>query len=119
MDKIVKKTPSSNRKEKVFELPEFQFEMEENDITISRLAHERSAQLISFQVFRQEEEALRLKSRGLWLKAGDKKSAFFHRQCRARLSRNHISEISTAEGDIITGNANLKQVARNHFQLLL
>ena len=89
------KTPSSNRIEKVSKLAEFQFEMEENDITISQLACERSAQLISFQAFRQEEEALRLKSRGLWLRAGDKKSAFFHRQCRARLSRNHIFEIST------------------------
>ena len=46
------KTPYSNRKEKVSELAEFQFEMEESNITISQLARERYAQLISFQAFR-------------------------------------------------------------------
>ena len=36
----------------------------------------------------------------------------------ARLYRNHISKISTGEGDIIKGRDLLKQAASRHFQLL-
>ena len=92
--------------------------MEECDIAKAHLVLEQSAQLNSLQSFRQEEEFLRLKSRSLWLQAGDKNIAFFHRQCRARLSRNHISEISNGEGEIIKGHVHLKQATRSHFQLL-
>ena len=58
-----------------------------------------------------------MKSRSLWLLAGDKNSAFFDRQCRARLSRNHISEISV-EGEITKGHEPLKHAARKHYQFL-
>ena len=112
------KTPTSSRQEKVIELTDIQLGMEECEITKSQLALEQSAQINTFQSFRQEEEFLRLKSRSLWLQAGDKNTTFFHRQCRARLSRNHISEISTGEGGFIKGHEQLKQVARRHFQHL-
>ena len=59
-----------------------------------------------------------MKSRSLWLMEGDKKSAYFHRQCRARLSRNHISEISIGDGVTIKGQDLLKQSASSHFQQL-
>ena len=59
-----------------------------------------------------------MKSRSLWLKAGDKKSSFFHCQCRARLSRNHISEIIDDEGVTIKGQDLLKQSTSKHFQKL-
>ena len=52
------------------------------------------------------------------MQEGDKNTTFFHRQCKAKLPRNHISKISIEEGDIIKGNANLKQAARSHFHLL-
>ena len=82
--------------------------MEEIEITKSQRALEQFAQIKTSQSFRQEEEYLRLKSRSLWLQAGDKNIAFFHRQCRARLSQNHILEISISEGDIIKGQDLLK-----------
>ena len=50
------KNPSSNRKEKVSELAEFQFEMEERDITKAQLALEQSAQFNTLQSFRHEED---------------------------------------------------------------
>ena len=59
-----------------------------------------------------------MKSRSLWLKAGDKNSSFFHRQCRARISRNHILEIIDDEGVIIKGQDLLKQSSSRHFQML-
>ena len=92
--------------------------MEEVEITKSQLALEHFAQYKTTLSFRQEEEYLRLKSRSLWLLVGDKNTAFFHRQCRARLSRNHISEIYIGEGVIIKGQYHLKQVACEPFQLL-
>ena len=59
-----------------------------------------------------------MKSRSLWMNARDKNSSFFHRQCRARISRNHISEIIDDEGVIIKGQDLLKQSASRHFQML-
>ena len=52
------------------------------------------------------------------MQAGDKNTTYFHRQCRARLSRNHISEISLGDGVVIKGQDPLKQAAWTHFQLL-
>ena len=93
--------------------------MEDSEITKSHLDFEQAAQLNSFLSFRQEEEYLYLKSRSLWLQAGDKNTIFFHRQCRARLSRNHISKIYSSEGEVIKGHTQLQQAAKMHFQHLL
>ena len=54
----------------------------------------------------------------LWLNSGDKNTAYFHCQCRVRLSKNHISEISSGDGASIKGQDLLKHYARTHFQLL-
>eukprot|EP00253_Pinus_taeda_P034292 PITA_34292 len=50
-----------------------------------------------------EEEHWRVKSRRLWLKVGDRNSAFFHKQSQARKYFNSISEIkeeNNTHGDI-------------------
>ena len=39
---------------------------------------------------RKEEEELRLKSRYLWLKVGDKNTIFFHNTMKIRRARNKI-----------------------------
>ena len=96
-------TPTTTRQERVVKLTTIQLGMEENEITKSQLSLEQFAQFKTSQSFRMEKEHFRLKSRSLWLKAGDKNIAFFHCQCRARLSRNHISKISIGEGVIIKG----------------
>ena len=92
--------------------------MEDCLISKSHLVLEHFAQSKTSLSFRQEEDYLRLKSRSLWLLEGDKNSAYFHRQCRARLSRNHISKISSGDRETIKGQALLKQDASTHFQLL-
>ena len=92
--------------------------MENCDISLSQIALEREAQYLTSQAFKVEEEHLRLKSRSIWLKAGDRNSAFFHRQCRARLSRNLISEITNDDGVVIKGKDPLKHAAYSHFQKL-
>eukprot|EP00253_Pinus_taeda_P024028 PITA_24028 len=57
-------------------------------------------------------------SRSLWLKAGDRNTSFFHRQYRARQSRNHISEIKTTKGHVSKGFTQVKAVVDSHFRNL-
>ena len=71
-------TLTSSRKESVKELANIQFSLEKTDISQSFLSMEKLAQVKSFQSIRHEEETLRLKSRSLWLQAGDKNIAYFH-----------------------------------------
>ena len=104
--------------DRVAELFALQVDLENREVTISHIALEQLAQLKMNNSFKQEEEHLKLKSRSLWLKAGDKNSSFFHHQCRARLSINHISKIIDDEGVIIKGQDLLKQLASRNFQLL-
>jgi hypothetical protein len=77
---------SAKRKEVVQQLADFQMDMESQDITMQILEKEQAAQQVSHRAFRNEEEYWKLKSRSLWLAAGDRNMAFFHRQFRARLS---------------------------------
>eukprot|EP00253_Pinus_taeda_P030506 PITA_30506 len=69
--------------------------------------------------FRNEEEFWRLKSRSLWLRSGDRNTTYFHRQYRPRISRNHIAEITTTNGQACRGFEQIKEAAVNHFQNLL
>ena len=111
-------SPTFSRVAKVTELAEIQLGMEDIVISTSHLALEKLAQSSTTQSFRYEEEHLRLKSRSLWLKASDKNFAYFHRQCRIKLSRNHISEIAIGDGVFVKGQDQLIQFACKHYQLL-
>eukprot|EP00253_Pinus_taeda_P002562 PITA_02562 len=73
---------------------------------------------ISARLDRTEEEHWRIKSRSLWLKAGDRNTSFFHRQYRVRLSRNHISEIIIAEGHVCKGINKIKEAVESHYRSL-
>eukprot|EP00253_Pinus_taeda_P022852 PITA_22852 len=110
--------PSSQRKEIVQTLEALQFEMESREITTSLLDKEVKIQCSLFRSFRAEEEHWRIKSRSLWLKAGDRNTTFFHRQYRERLSKNHISEITTIEGKICKGFSEIKEATISHFKSL-
>eukprot|EP00253_Pinus_taeda_P034134 PITA_34134 len=58
-----------------------------------------------------------MKSRNLWLKAGDRNTAYFHKQAQARKCFNTISEIKE-EGDIHKDFDHIKGAAFTHFQKL-
>ena len=111
-------TPLGTRKARVAKLSALQVDLKNREVTSTHIALHQISWLKTNISFRQEEEHLRLKSRSLWLKAGDKNSSFFHRQCRARISRNHISKIINDEGVIIKGQDLLKQSTSRHFQML-
>eukprot|EP00253_Pinus_taeda_P028879 PITA_28879 len=112
-------TPTSQRKEAVLQLERVQFEMEEKDPSPADLDIEKTAQRKAYFCFRTEEEYWRLKSRSLWLKSGDRNTKYFHRQCRARVSRNHIAEITSITGQGYNGFAQIKEAAVTHFHNLL
>eukprot|EP00253_Pinus_taeda_P017122 PITA_17122 len=120
-DWIKKSTQSPNRqrKEAVTQLEGIQLEMEEKDPSPTDLAIEKSAQRNVYCSFRNEEEYWRLKSRSLWLKSGDRNTSYFHRQCRARLSRNHITEITSSSGQVYKGFSQIQEAVVHHFQNLL
>lgn len=61
---------------------------------------------------------MRLKSRSLWLNAGDKNTTFFHNSVQIRRARNQIDKIQV-DGQEIKGAEELKKEAHNHFKNLL
>eukprot|EP00253_Pinus_taeda_P011936 PITA_11936 len=113
------KFDSGKRKEVTRQLEEIQLGLEEKTISALDLDKEKCAQRKVYSSFRNEEEFWRLKSRSLWLKSGDRNTAYFHRQYRARISRNHITEITTTNGQACRGFEQIKEAAINHFQNLL
>jgi len=50
-------------------------------------------------ISREEEIKWRIKSRQLWLKEGDKNTAYFHKQATARRIRNNVSVINDSKGN--------------------
>eukprot|EP00253_Pinus_taeda_P023946 PITA_23946 len=92
--------------------------MENIDITADLLEKETKSQCSAHHTFRKEEEYWRLKSRSLWLKSGDRNTSYFHRQYRARLTRNHIAEIKTPEGSVCNSYHQIKAAAENYFMNL-
>eukprot|EP00253_Pinus_taeda_P011429 PITA_11429 len=111
-------TPTEQRKESVQALQNLQTEMENIDITADLLEKETKAQCSAHHTFRKEKEYWRLKSRSLWLKVGDRNTSYFHRQYRARLTRNHIAEIKTPEGSVCNSYHQIKAAAENYFRNL-
>eukprot|EP00253_Pinus_taeda_P008362 PITA_08362 len=85
-------TPPKHRKEAVHSLQNLQTDMESKDITTELLETETQA--------------------------GDRNTSFFHRQYRARLSRNYIAEIKIADGQVCKGYNQVKAAAEAHFQNL-
>ena len=79
---------------------------------------EQRAQFSSFRAFRREEEYWRLNLRSTWLQVGDRNTSFFHKQCRAIISQNHILEISSLSSESFKGIFQIKQVNESHFQNL-
>jgi hypothetical protein len=63
----------------------------------------------------EEESMWRLNSRSLWLQAGDKNTAFFHRQAKAKQWINQVIEIKSQSGETISDFDQIKQQATKHF----
>ena len=92
--------------------------MDEEEVTPGILAQEKALNYEFLKVARHEEEYLRIKSRQLWLKTGDKNTNYFHKQTKIRLSFNFINELKDNNSQIIFGQDNIKRLALHHFNQL-
>jgi hypothetical protein len=108
----------NNVRDKKFQLENIQEEMETKEVQQSHIMTEQKIHKEYMQALTEEEIIWRLKSRSLWLKAGDQNTSFFHRQAKARIWANQISEIKTPEGEIIKDFDQIKQQTTNHFHKL-
>jgi hypothetical protein len=113
-----KNNSQSKEKDKKSQLEALQDEMEIIEIQQNLLTQEKKLHKEYLQALAEEENAWRLKSRSLWLKAGDQNTSFFHNQAKVRNWSNQISELKTHEGEILKDIAQIKQHASSHFQTL-
>jgi hypothetical protein len=97
-------------------LEALQEEMETIEIQQNLLTQEQKIHKEYLQALAEEENAWRLKSRSLWLKAGDQNNSFFHNQAKVKNWSNQISELKTPEGEIWKDITQIKQHTSSHFQ---
>ena len=63
-----------------------------------------------------KEEEWRLKSRAIWLKAGDENTRFFHNYAKGRKSANTIWSLKDEEGRVVNTFSDLSSLGLRHFQ---
>ena len=82
------------------------------DLERLRILNDRHDHILLIQ-----EETWRLKSRALWLEAGDKNTKYFHAYANHRRNRNSIWNLRDSENDsVVTSQKDLEKVAYNHFK---
>ena len=92
--------------------------MEKEKITHEILAHEKTLNSEILKAARHEEESLRIKSRQLWLKGGDKNTSYFYKQTKIKTSYNFINELKDSNNQTISGQDNIKNLDQQHFKQL-
>jgi hypothetical protein len=92
--------------------------LEEEEVTESLLNQEKEANQQLHHSLRREEEHWRLKSRSLWLKAGDSNTSFFHKQAQNRRKKIQLlPSFQILDNNLIPLNKSKKQ-AFQHFDSL-
>eukprot|EP00253_Pinus_taeda_P029823 PITA_29823 len=110
-------SPTKERKQAQDILAQHHAQREDAEITKEVLDKEAELQQIFHKACLSEEEHWRQKSRSLWLKAGDRNTAFFHKQAQVRKSFNSIAEIKDGNSTHKDFDS-IKRAAFNHFQNL-
>ena len=90
--------------------------MEREEITHSLISQEKYISLKILTAARGEEEELRVKSRQLWLKGGDRNTTYFHKQTKARLCFNMIKELKDSDGKRIVEKEEIKDHVFQNFR---
>ncbi|XP_074298496.1 uncharacterized protein LOC141629381 [Silene latifolia] len=70
------------------------------------------------RLIQQEEQFWRQRSRVLWLKDGDRNTAYFHRKARQRKQKNYIKNITDDQGRKFETQEGIKRVAVDYFAKL-
>lgn len=106
--------PDIERKNIKAALVNHQFHMEDTSVTKDLLDQEAHLQQHYNKACLVEEEYWILKSRNLWLKSGDRNTAFFHKQAQSGKCHNTISEIKVGS-KTFKEFTNIKKAAHAHF----
>eukprot|EP00253_Pinus_taeda_P024410 PITA_24410 len=101
------------------DLEEIQNQIEHQGLTHLRKNKEWEAQGQLMSIKREEEIKWRIKSRQLWLKEGDKNTAYFHKQATVRKVRNNVNAITDSQGNQHNDQESIKKAASLHLQSLL
>eukprot|EP00253_Pinus_taeda_P015079 PITA_15079 len=70
------------------------------------------------KILLEKEEEWRLKSRAIWLKAGDENTNFFHNYEKGRKNANTIWKLKDPEGRDVSSFEALSIMGKNHFKSL-
>eukprot|EP00253_Pinus_taeda_P002170 PITA_02170 len=70
------------------------------------------------KILLDKEEEWRLKSRAIWLKAGDENTKFFHNYAKGRKNANTIWKMRDPEGREVSSFEAISSLGKNHFQTL-
>jgi hypothetical protein len=81
--------PHQEKQEKLEQLRQIQQKIESDLVTEALMNQEKEAQQHLQATLRREEEHWRLKSRSLWIKAGDSNTSFFHKQAQSRRKKKY------------------------------
>eukprot|EP00253_Pinus_taeda_P033725 PITA_33725 len=68
------------------------------------------------KILLEKEEEWRIKSRAIWLKAGDENTRFFHNFAKGRKSANTIWRLKDEEGREVSSFPELSGLGKRHFQ---
>lgn len=88
-----------NKKKVKRELEDVQQKIEEEGLSQQNKDHEGNLYAQLSQINRKEEIKWRLKSRQLWLQAGDKNTTYFHKQVTIIKLKNIVRIIMNSEGN--------------------
>jgi hypothetical protein len=116
--KAWEKNLSSPTSEKIHiqnSLDHLQHALEDSPPNQDSLTQEVVLQKSLHQAYRTEEDYWRVKSRNLWLQAGDKNTTFFHKQVEARKNFNTVTEINSQD-QVIKDFEGIKKVAHSFFK---
>lgn len=70
------------------------------------------------KILKEREESIRLRSRALWIQAGDENTKFFHNFAKCRKVSNTIWKLPTPDGDIADNFNKLAHLGITHFRNL-
>jgi hypothetical protein len=68
------------------------------------------------KILHETEEQWRQRSRAIWLLSGDQNTKFFHNFASYRRNSKFVWELQDDEGQVHSGQENLKKVAYKHFK---
>ncbi|XP_074308855.1 uncharacterized protein LOC141643553 [Silene latifolia] len=86
--------------------------------TESNVKERREIKTRIAKLIKQEELFWRQRSRVIWLKEGDRNTAYFHRKARQRKQKNHIKFIINDQGRKVETQEGIKKVAVDYFTQL-